>query len=136
MLTTDAVFVAKDFEPLDFTEFLTTCVVVVASGGDNLGTQQANNVTNAAAISATAQAAATAATIATTLPLVFHSQNLPVDIQVGYNTFLNPPKIMINSDMKPFAMPAGGVAPVLSYLDPPIGTSVQPHATDSNHIIT
>ena len=41
---------------------------------------------------------------------------------------------MTNSDMQPFPTPLGGVCPVLSYLDPPMGTGVvrQP---DFNRII-
>ena len=55
-----------------------------------------------------------------------------------YDTFLNPTKIMTNSDMQPFAIPipTGGVGLVLSYFDPSLGAGVQATPTDSNCIIT
>ena len=38
--------------------------------------------------------------------------------------------------MQPFTTPYGGCGPILSYLDPLIGASVQSTPTDSNWIIT
>lgn len=78
-LITGIIFVAKDYNPNDFTGFSLICVV---PGLGNLGTQQTSNVTNpanAAAVTATAQAAA-AVTIAATLPLAFNSRTLPLDV--------------------------------------------------------
>ena len=43
---------------------------------------------------------------------------------------MNPTSIMTQSDMKTFSMPIGGVAKVLSYLNPPLGAGVQPSVTN------
>ena len=69
-------------------------------------------------------AAAAAATVAATLPSVFDSRNLPPDVRLRYDAFMDPSSIVTQSAMIPFAIPTNGCGPVLSYLDPPLGAGV------------
>ena len=85
----------------------------------------------AAAVTATAanqalvaQQQAAAAALAATLPTKFDSNNLPPEVKTRYENHLNPSHLMTKSDMQPYPTPTGGVCPVLSYLDPPMGTGV------------
>lgn len=48
---------------------------------------------------------------------------------------MNSTSIMTQKDIKRFAMSTGGMAQVISYLNPLLGDGVQPTATASNHII-
>ena len=81
-------------------------------------------------------AAAAAATIVATLPSVLDSQNLPTDVRIRFDDFMNPSTIVTQSAMIPFTMPTGGCGPVLSYLDPTLGAGVPRLPTDANQIIT
>ena len=78
-----------------------------------------------------AQLADAAAVLATTLPTEFNPNNLPTAAKTRYENHLNPSHLMTKSDMQPYPTPTGGVCPLLSYLDPPMGTGVT-RQSDSN----
>ena len=64
----------------------------------NFGTKQTGNIKNATAVAGTTQAVATT-NIAATIPLVFNSRILPVDVHDRYDPFNNPANIIVNTVM-------------------------------------
>ena len=103
-------------------------------GVGNLGTTNQVNATVIAHAATVAAAANT--TIAAAISVTINSRNLPPDVCNRCDSFNNPTQIMTQSAMVAFVQPTSGCGPVLSYLDPPIGTGVMPSPTDSNRIIT
>ena len=86
---------------------------------------------NAANQALIAQQATTAAAIAATLPTEFNSNNLPPEAKSRYVNHLHTMYLMTESDMQPFPIPLGGVCPVFSYFNPPMGSGVT-QQPDSN----
>ena len=107
------------FTPLNATQVFAAATVTTTAANQALIVQQA----------------VTAAAITATLPTKFNSNNLLPKTKARYKNHLKPSYLMTETDMQPFPTPTGGVCPELSYLNPPMGSSVtlQPN---SNQIIT
>ena len=96
LLSISMLFIDIDnFNPYDFTGVsmtkLTSAIQPLTTAATLLACQTA--------------AAAAAATVAATLPSVFDSRNLPPDVRLRYDVFMDPSSIVTQSAMIPFAMP-------------------------------
>ena len=82
------------------------------------------NAPNQALLSQSAATAAAAAALAVTLPMEFNWNNLPPAAKARYENHFNPSHLMTESGIHSYPTPTRRVCPVLSYLDPSMGTGV------------
>ena len=132
-LNTTSLSIAPTHNPITFSGISTFVIVSNANLAAAPTVAAAANISQATSSQVAVAAAAT--TIAATLPSVFDSRNLPVDVRARYDTFHYPTDILTNKAMVQFFLPTGGCGPILSYLDSPLGAGVKSSPIDSNRII-